>query len=160
MGSGKSAVGRVLARRLRYTFVDTDTIVERRAGKKIPGIVRKKGWLVFRKMESRALRDALARNKVVVATGGGMILDSGNRHFMKKKGMIVHLTARPETILKRVRRKPTRPLLDVANPLKEIRQLLKKRQRFYAMAGMKISTDHKTPAQLATAILLRLRAAH
>lgn len=157
-GAGKSAVGPILAERLGADLVDTDSLVELEAGKSITDIFREDGEAAFRELESRALHRALALERVVVATGGGVILSADNRRLMAESGIIVCLEARPETIFSRLtlRGEETaldRPLLATADPLGRIRELKAARQHLYALADWSVHTDDLSPEQVSDEVL-------
>jgi shikimate kinase len=136
MGCGKSAVGRELARRLGWAFIDTDDLVEAMTGFSVASLFEKLGEEGFRAEESRALRLAAARKSVVVATGGGAVLREANRALMHKSGWVAYLETDPTVLAQRVaRRGPKRPLLDVKDPAKALRDILKLRQPLYLEAA-------------------------
>src|SRR5512134_2502970 len=111
MGTGKTAVGEKLAKRLGYQFLDTDLMVEAETGKTITDIFEHEGETAFRVVEKKMVRKALEQEKVVVATGGGAIVDSESLKLMKDRGIVIGLSASPEAILQRVAGLETRPLL-------------------------------------------------
>src|SRR5580765_1963059 len=124
-GTGKSAVGPLVARQLGWDFVDTDDVVEKRAGKRILQIFADDGEQAFRDMESEALREVCSRDKTVIATGGGAVLRADNRRLLAESGFVVCLEAWPETIFRRLTEradtKPLdRPLLASDDPLARI----------------------------------------
>src|SRR5690242_1104336 len=132
MGSGKSTVGRICADRLGYDYVDSDADIEKRAGCSITQLFASQGEAAFRALERQALAELSARPDVVLATGGGAVLDAENVSTLRANSRIVLLTATPECILERVRDAVTRPLLaDAADPLKRIRELLAQREVAY-----------------------------
>jgi len=137
MGCGKSAVGRELARRIGWGFIDTDALVEALSGYTVSELFKLQGEEAFRSEESRALRLAAARKSVVVATGGGAVLREHNRSLMRKTGWVTYLEADPVVLAQRVtsRRGSKRPLLDGRDPVKALRDLLKARQAFYQDAA-------------------------
>lgn len=146
--TGKSQVARKVAQLLNWSAIDTDAEVERLAGKSITDIFRQDGQAVFRELERQALLSACGREQVVIATGGGAVLDSRNRELMLARGLVVCLEAEPQTIYQRLRRDAEnpvlpiiRPLLTVADPLKQIHELKAGRKPFYALAHVTIATD-------------------
>ena len=143
MGVGKTAVGRALAGRLNKTFVELDSLIEQKAGKSIPQIFQQDGEVTFRELEIEAAKEVSGGENLVIACGGGIILNMINIDRLKKESMIVYLTASPGVILKRVLADGGgRPLLDVANPALTIRELLKFRKPFYERAAdIKIDTS-------------------
>lgn len=153
-GAGKSIVGRLLAERLGWTLLDTDALVEERAGKPILDIFRDEGELAFRDLESAALAEALNAQSAVISTGGGVVLRSENRRAMAEAGIIVCLEARPETIVARLTegvdgRELDRPLLATEDPLLRIKELKSTRQHLYALCDWVVQTDGLTPEEVA-----------
>ncbi|MBI2865911.1 MAG: 3-dehydroquinate synthase [Chloroflexi bacterium] len=158
-GTGKSQVGRELARRLGWAFVDTDELVVALAGKPIPDIFAQEGEPRFREWERQALQQALRQEPAVIATGGGMVLDPSNREVMEHGGFVVCLEARPETILQRLKADledsdspALRPLLAVPDPLERICSLKARRQALYALADLTVHTDNLTVSQVAAEV--------
>ena len=157
MGTGKTVVGRTLAARLQSEFVDTDDIIVQRAGKPISEIFAQDGEPRFRQMETEVLTTlAQASNpRRVIATGGGIVLAEENWLWLRRLGDVVCLTAKPETIRKRVGLAQDRPLL--AGEPEEVRErvtsLLAARQAAYARADWTCATDEQTPRQIAEHIL-------
>jgi shikimate kinase len=143
MGTGKTAVGEKLAKRLGYHFLDTDLMVEADTGKSITDIFEKEGETAFRGYEKKMVRKALESEKVVIATGGGAIVDPDNLKLMKEKGVVVGLSASPESILQRVSGMETRPLLRSKDQLKKIESLLSHRSPYYRQADKIVDTTMK-----------------
>ncbi|MDA1347953.1 MAG: 3-dehydroquinate synthase [Chloroflexi bacterium] len=147
-GSGKTSVGKAVARRLGWTFVDTDDLVIESAGKSIQDVFAGEGELAFRELERQALTAASAGDQQVVSTGGGVPMDEANRATMERAGRIICLEARPETIYKRLsqqsrsEREPVvRPMLQATDPQERIRTLKADRQAAYALAHWTVHTD-------------------
>jgi shikimate kinase len=144
MGTGKSEVGRRLATRLGCAFVDTDQLVERRAGKSVAAIFADDGEPAFRALERDAVVTASARRDAVIAVGGGAVLDATNLARLREAGVVVCLTASPETILRRVGDASHRPLLAGGDPRAEIERLLSARKPSYeAAADLTVDTDYR-----------------
>ena len=141
MGTGKTTIGPLLAEKLNYTFIDTDEMVEKAMGMKISDIFSDFGEQVFRDAEYEALQEALGRERVVVSTGGGIVLFERNRELLREKAFVVTLAAKPETVFKRVQGDTSRPLLKSEEPLTRIRQMMAERQKFYNDCNLNISTD-------------------
>ncbi|MCS7207486.1 MAG: 3-dehydroquinate synthase [Dehalococcoidia bacterium] len=144
-GTGKSAIGREVARLLGWPFVDTDQEIVRRAGKPIAAIFAQEGEEAFRTLETQVLADALASPQpTVIATGGGAVLREANRQHMAQAGVVICLEARPDTILQRLvqAEDEVRPLLAGPQPLERIRTLKAQRQPLYALADWTVHTDH------------------
>lgn len=149
MGCGKTSVGRELARRLGWTFLDLDQVIVEEAGESINEIFAQKGEPAFRQLESRMLVKVAVRPCQVVSTGGGVVIYRGNRAIMREYGRIVNLTASVETIAKRVSGDSERPLLAGDASVERIRGMLSGREEFYADADLRIDTDGKTVEQVA-----------
>lgn len=143
MGTGKTAVGKRVAQRLGRPFVDLDVEIEREEGMPICEIFTRKGEPYFRQIERAWVARAAAMQGAVVATGGGAVVDPENLRMLKDTGTVICLTARPEVLLERTRRANTRPLLQEADPLKTIRDLLDARADAYARADATIDTSEK-----------------
>jgi shikimate kinase/3-dehydroquinate synthase len=157
-GTGKTAVSPRLAERLGWNLADTDRIVEERAAKQILEIFRDEGEAHFRERESAALAEAASRDRVVISTGGGVVLRPGNRRTMAETGFIVCLEARPETILDRLTSRADaapldRPLLATEDPLARITELKSARQHLYALCDWTVHTDGLSPEQVADEIV-------
>ncbi len=157
-GTGKTAIGPLIAERLGWALLDTDAIVEERAGKPILDIFREQGEERFRDLESEALAGTCSRDNAVVSTGGGAVLRPANRALMADAGFIVCLEARPETILRRLNDRAEeepldRPLLAAGDPLSRIRGLKQGRQHLYALCDWAVHTDEMTPDEIADEVI-------
>lgn len=153
MGTGKSEVGMLLARKLGYAFVDCDLEIRRRTGMTIPDIFRINGEAHFRDVEAAVIGEISAGSDLVIATGGGAVLREENMINLRRNGVIVCLTADPETIAQRTDGNRQRPLLDVADRLSEIRRLLSERAPFYQRADISVRTDGRGPLAIAEEII-------
>lgn len=131
MGAGKTTVGRQLAKRLRRRFVDADHEIEARTGVRIPVIFEIEGEAGFRRREAQAIGALSLEHGLVLATGGGAVLDPANRVCLKETGLVVYLHASPETLFERTRRDRNRPLLQVDDPLLKLRELFAQRDPLY-----------------------------
>jgi shikimate kinase len=141
MGTGKTVVGRRLAERLGLAFVDLDELIEEEAGMGIPEIFASEGEAGFRRRE-RALIAAIAnREDIVLATGGGAVLDPDNVRTLKTRGVLVCLQAEPQTILDRIGADTHRPLLHDYNRMARVRELLEQRAPAYADADLVVETS-------------------
>jgi shikimate kinase len=160
MGTGKSAVGERLAAALGWPLLDTDAVIEERAGCRIAEIFARAGEPGFREQESAVVAEAAARDCVVIATGGGVLGRDENVACLKANGRLVCLTARPEVILDRTAPWGDRPLLATASdPRQAVERLLGARAPRYALADLTIDTSDLTVEQVAGRILTALRLA-
>ncbi len=160
MGTGKTTVGKMLAEDYSLDFVDTDVLIEEKAGnKKVTEIFDEYGEAYFRRLEKEVIKDIAAKENTVVATGGGAIVNSENLSLLKRRSaIIICLTARPDTILKRISNENgVRPLLKAADPLKKIEGLLDKRREAYLKADVLIDASDLTPRQVADRIRVVLK---
>ena len=144
MGTGKSAVGRLLADKLNREFLELDDIIEKREGISIKEIFEKKGEPYFRDIEKEAVKEASQKQGLVISAGGGAIIDEENFANLKKSSIIVCLEASPDVILKRTKGNTCRPLLNVPDPKKKIEELLQKRAPYYKKTDLSINTDTLT----------------
>lgn len=156
MGTGKTRIGKMLAKRLNRPMVDVDRYIEVSAKKKISEIFRKDGEAFFRNLEKEAIHEICERQAIVITTGGGAALNPENLTTLKSSGWVVGLSASPETIYCRVKDSNHRPLLDGKDKLKEIERLLEIRKPYYEKADFYFETDGKSPAQMADIILKTL----
>ena len=140
MGTGKSVVGRVIAQKLEFHFIDTDDVIEQTSKAKISDIFAEHGEDYFRDLESQAVKSVVLMKNQVVATGGGVVLRSSNIDLLRTGGPIFCLNATPKAIWDRVRSSRSRPLLRGPEPLKKIETLLDKRAPYYALADHQIET--------------------
>ncbi len=131
MGSGKSTVGRMLARRLRFRFLDTDKLVEQREHMRISEIFEKHGESHFRDCETAALESLRGKRHHVFATGGGIVTVPRNIPLLRSLGYVVLLTAEPDEIFRRVSGNSKRPLLQVEDPRRRVHDLMAVRQPLY-----------------------------
>ena len=149
MGTGKSCVGRVAADTLHFTFLDTDHVIEARAGKTISDIFAQDGEPAFRQWERRIVEELTRRQNTVIATGGGLPADEANLASLKTHALVVCLWAPPETIWERVRSHDHRPLLNEPDPLVKIRELLAVRESFYRQADVLVNTGMRSIREVA-----------
>ena len=142
MGSGKSAVGRQLARRLGLDFVDSDEEIEARTGVDIPYIFEREGEAGFRHREAEIIDELTRRENVLIATGGGVILDPASRARLRERGRVVYLRTSVDQQLARTRRSETRPLLNNPDPRGTLARLFAVRAPLYAeVAEITVDTD-------------------
>ncbi len=136
MGSGKTAVGRVLAKRLNWRLIEVDSIIEEMTGKSIADIFQCDGEVCFRELEIEAIKKTASGEKQVIACGGGAVLNAININRLRETSVIINLVAAPGTILKRTCNDgSSRPLLNVEQPAERIKELMKFRKPFYDRAA-------------------------
>ena len=153
MGTGKSATGLVLARKLKYRLVDMDGVIERRAGKKISRIFAEDGEKEFRQYERVLVQELAGRRGLVVAAGGGVVLNPDNIRDFSRTGVVVCLRASPEAILRRVCGHAHRPLLEEGDKRQRIVDLLEQRQPLYDAISHQVDTTELSPEAAADAIM-------
>ncbi|MBF0553832.1 MAG: shikimate kinase [Nitrospirae bacterium] len=153
MGTGKTTIGRVLAKLLGRNLIDIDSEIEKAQGMKITEIFATMGEARFRDIETETVNKISTLSNVVISTGGGIVLRQENIELLRKKGIVANLTAAPEIIFARVSGGNDRPLLNVADPLAKIRELLDFRRPFYLNADIVIDTGDKTPILAAEEII-------
>lgn len=151
MGTGKTAVASFVAKRLHFSFIDTDALIEEKAGKTISKIFEEEGEEAFRRMEKEVIKEVASKEKCVIATGGGVVLDKENVEMLKKNGFLVCLFASPEKIYERTA-KEGRPLLK-GNKKKKILHLLKERAHLYEQFEHKIDTSSASVEEVAEKII-------
>lgn len=141
MGVGKTSVGHMVAVTLGFQMVDTDQLIEERAGKRISEIFATDGEPRFREMEAGIVSELAGRSRLVISTGGGVVTNPANLKSLKSHSLIVCLWASPETIWQRVGHQNHRPLLQDPDPLGKIRRLLAEREPFYRQADVLVNTE-------------------
>jgi len=159
-GSGKSTVGRQLARRVGWAFVDTDTEIERELGASIRSVFEQHGEPRFRDLESEVLARLLAGESRVIATGGGAVLREANRQNLRARAEVVYLRSTPEELMRRLRHDTRRPLLQVGDPMRRLRELYRERDPLYREAArFTIETGRPSVKMLAGMIQMQLELA-
>jgi shikimate kinase len=156
--SGKTTIGRMLARRLRLRFVDTDRQIEDQVGTTIPAIFAEQGEAGFRGLERDMVTDVCGERFQVLSTGGGTFIDPDNQRLLRQGNLVVHLRVRPETVMKRLsnsRRGRPRPLLQAEDPLGRIRELMEARRDAYAQAHVALDVDDRSTYALVEEIARR-----
>ncbi len=154
MGTGKSSVGRAIARRLSLPRFDTDELVAARFGMPVSQIFAQHGEAHFRNAESDVLRQIGGSSEAVIVTGGGIVLRAENVEHLQRVGTVVALSAREEVIFERISRRASRPLLQTANPRETITSLLAMRAPLYAAAAdAQVDTSNLTHAEAADAVI-------
>lgn len=157
MGAGKTTVGKLIARRLKRRFVDSDHEIERRCGVSIPVIFDIEGENGFRMREEQAIAELVTLDGVVLATGGGAVLSAENRRRLASGGTTVYLHARPEDLYRRLRHDKNRPLLHTPDPAQRLKDLYLTRDPLYRqMADMVLETGTQSVQALARELLARI----
>ena len=159
MGTGKSSVGERLSKIIGKKYFDVDKIIEEREKRSIPEIFSEKGEDYFRRVESEVIKELAKTDESVISTGGGAIVRKENLENLRRKGLLICLTARPEVILKRTEKEGERPLLDAAldKRINTIKKLLEKREPFYKKADVTIDTSFLSVSQVVDEIVKILK---
>jgi shikimate kinase len=159
-GSGKSTVGRQLARRLMLPFFDSDHVIEQRLGCSIREFFAREGEDAFRDVEQQVLAELAQGPAAVVATGGGAVLREANRQALRAGGKVVYLRSTPEELYRRLRHDTQRPLLQVADPLAKLRTLYAERDPLYReTAHFQIETGRPSVPTLVNMVVMQLELA-
>jgi shikimate kinase len=158
MGAGKSTVGRHLAAALEMSFEDSDRVIEQRTGASIPLIFEFEGEEGFRAREHHVIDELTARRGIILATGGGAVLDADNRRALSHRGIVIYLHAPLELLLERTARDRNRPLLQTQNPAARLAEILHDRDPLYrSVADLVIETDRRPPRGTVREILRQLK---
>jgi len=157
MAAGKSAVGRKLALRLAWPFVDLDRAIEEAEGMKVREIFAHKGEAFFRNLEKRKLSEILGRQGQVVATGGGAVVDEENLRLLKEKSLLICLSATPQKLMQRAGSGRGRPLLKGEDRIGKIEALLSQREKIYTQAHLVIDTSALSIDDVVEKIMEQLR---
>jgi shikimate kinase len=161
MGSGKTAVGRHLARLFRYTFLDSDSDIEAKTGVDIAFIFEKEGEAGFRVRERESIDRLTQLDAIVLATGGGAVIEAENRRLLAERGVVVYLETSIEQQLERTRHARHRPLFNGTNPQEKLAELMLRRAALYAeIAQVTVSTDGRRVQLVAEEIHAELKRAH
>lgn len=159
MGAGKTTVGRHLAKRFGRRFIDADHEIEARTGVGIPTIFEIEGEAGFRKREVQVIADLATADDLVIATGGGVVLDAANRRVLATSGLVVYLNATPAMLFERTRHDRNRPLLRVPDPLGKIEELYRARDPLYReIAHLVVDTVAGGVTHLVTKVETEIRA--
>ena len=156
MGSGKSVVGRRLARQLQFKFADSDQLVTKMAGVTVADIFDLAGEAKFRDMEFRAIQKQLQKPPHVLATGGGAFCQPQTAALLRDHALVVWMQASPETLLKRIGDVSSRPLLQTSSPLQILQQLSATREPLYSKAHLHLNTDGLSMAKAVAALVRTL----
>ncbi len=161
MGAGKTTVGRQLSQALGLEFVDSDQEIQRRTGVDIPTIFEFEGEEGFRIRECAVIDELTALDGVVLATGGGAVLDPDNRRVLSSRGFVVYLHCTPEQQYERTYRDRNRPLLQTGDPLLKLRELMEQREPLYRQtADLVIVSDRRNAQAVAREIQAKLESAN
>lgn len=157
MGAGKSTIGRLLAKELKYPFKDSDREIEARTGADIPWIFDVEGEEGFRQREEAMIAELVMENGIVLATGGGVVMREANRQALAANGLVVYLRTSVDQQLHRTSKDRQRPLLLNADPERVLRDLMAKRDPLYReIADITIDTDQRGPKVVVNTIVARL----
>ncbi|HEY3859870.1 MAG TPA: shikimate kinase AroK [Gammaproteobacteria bacterium] len=157
MGAGKTAIGRELARQLKLEFVDADQEIERRTGADIALIFEKEGEAGFRKREREIIAELTQREGLVLATGGGAVLDPANREALKSRGLVIYLKASVDAQAARTAQNRNRPLLETEDRQARLQQLFEVRAPLYEdLAELTVDTDSGQVKQISQRIITEL----
>ena len=159
-GSGKTTVGRQLARRLQLPFVDSDHAIEARLGCSIREFFEREGEAKFRDVEEEVIDSLTTGPTGVLSTGGGVVIRPANRQHLRERGQVIYLKSTPEELFRRLRHDVNRPLLQVADPLSRLRDLYATRDPLYReIAHFVLETGRPSVATLVNMILMQLELA-
>lgn len=158
MGAGKSTIGKMLADRTNREFIDTDSVIVEKTGVEIDLIFEIEGEEGFRKRESRLIKELTALDNIVLATGGGAVLDPENRKYLQQRGTVIYLQATAEQLYERTAKDRKRPLLNTNDRLGRIKELLEVREPLYRqIASAEISTDGKSVKQIVDKLYRKIK---
>lgn len=159
-GSGKTTIGRQLARRLGFEFVDSDAFIERRLGCSIREFFEREGEERFRDIEESSIEELTASGNCVLSTGGGSVLRTDNRKHLRDRCKVVYLRSSPEEVFRRLRHDRNRPLLQVADPLQRLKDLYAARDPLYREAAhFVIDTGRPSVATIVNMIVMQIELA-
>ena len=159
-GSGKSTVGRQLARRLQLPFFDSDHVIEQQLGCSIREYFEREGEARFRDVEQAVIDELTQKSRCVLSTGGGVVLRPTNRQHLHEHSQVVYLNSSPEELFRRLRHDTSRPLLQVADPLDRLRELFTQRDPLYReTAHFIIETGRPSVPTLVNMIVMQLELA-
>ena len=157
MGTGKTAIGKRLAGKLKREFMDTDAAIEELTGKSISEIFRRDGVIRFRSEEKLQVQKLADKSNMVISTGGGLVLDQENVTTLKKNGVLICLTADTEVIYNRVKNKKNRPLLQKGDVKETVYRLMQERDENYNTAELTVDTGKGSLSETVDKIIVYLR---
>lgn len=153
MGTGKSTVGRQVARQMNFEFVDSDHEIERLQGKPVSQIFAEQGETKFRALEREFIEHGHPARKCIISCGGGLVVPPGMLELLRSRGVVICLHAPIETILKRTLHATHRPLLQVEDPAQRLRELYAQREEIYRRTGTLVLTDKRPLREIAAHVL-------
>lgn len=159
MGAGKTSVGRLAAELLHFEYLDTDEMIQSETGRSITDIFARDGEAAFRALEQQTVGTLAARERTVIATGGGLPANPVNLASLKTHALVVCLWASPRKIWDRVKSQTHRPLLNDPDPQKKIRELLAAREPFYRQAEVLVNTDTRSVREVAQQVVHQFKLA-
>ncbi len=159
MGTGKSSTGQILAGQLKFRFLDTDAMIEERAGKPITDIFAQDGEAAFRELEREIVAELETLSETVISTGAGLAANDANLASLRSHALVACLWAGPDTIWQRVRHQTHRPLLHGPDALEKIRELLKERESHYRQADVLINTEMRSVKDVAQQLMYHFQQA-
>jgi len=158
MGVGKTSVGKLLAQRLGKSYIETDSLIVKKAGKSIPRVFKEDGEIAFREREIEVVKELVLNEGLVIDCGGGVVLNKINIDRLKQKAVVVWLTASPSIILKRTADGDWRPLLNQNKGIAGIKSMIRLRKPFYEQAAeIKIDTSEMNMESVVNTIIERLK---
>ncbi|MBQ8668675.1 shikimate kinase [bacterium] len=152
MGAGKTTLAEVLAQKLNIKYIDIDTLIESNEGKKIADIFTQNGETYFRKIEKETIKQITTPTDLVISLGGGALENKDTRDLLLTNTTVIYLKTSPEIIFERIKNNTSRPLLCGNMSVEKIKEILEKREANYQSATLTITTDNKTPEQIADEI--------
>jgi shikimate kinase len=159
-GGGKSTVGRQIAKRLDWRFIDTDAVIEKRIGQPIRSFFEQQGEEAFRDIESSVLDECTQSGRAILATGGGSVLREGNRTLLRERTHVVYLRSSAEELFRRLRHDTQRPLLQVKDPQARLKELFAQRDPLYRDAAhFVVETGRPSVQSLVNMVLMQLELA-
>jgi shikimate kinase len=157
MGSGKSTIGALLAKKIRLNFVDIDEEIEKRTNTTISEIFKKKGEPFFRKLETTTIEEFATKSNQIISTGGGAVQNEQNLKILQQNSTLIYLKTSLNVIFERIKNETQRPLLQNSDPLGTLQELLEKRQKNYEKADIIVDTDNKTTDEIVNEIIKNVK---